>query len=381
MPPTRTEPVSTGWNGSLTSNCLSSPVPQQETYSFWSSTARARSVISGGTAPNGCSAGGRTDASAGSAGIEMTFCAVHAPSSPSMPQPDRGGQVLDADHHADEAVLLGRVVGRAQLQRHLVLVTQVNGLHVGPGLHVPEVQPVPVLAAEQQVGDDAVLDHRRGAPLGGDRHVVVDVPPHVIGQVLVAAVGLPLAGHVKGVVVQQRDAAGALLAAAAQAGHEQPAGTAVHGVRPGVVRPLAQFLGPEHLGDHRAGRVGLGVHDIQPGGPQARHDQVPAVAVVMAAARAQGAGARVPAEVVQLVAEVGQLGEADHGAVGRGVRINIHHGHRVGLVGRPGKRGDVGQLLRGRGGRVARRAVEGRIVMPVMRVVVLLLSSPAPLTS
>ena len=69
--------ISRGWNGSLTSYCLSSPVPQQDTYSQWSSTDRSMSETSGGTAPNGCRAGGRSSASAGSAGMVITLSIAH----------------------------------------------------------------------------------------------------------------------------------------------------------------------------------------------------------------------------------------------------------------------------------------------------------------
>src|ERR687885_482399 len=69
----RTEPVSFGANGSDTSYCCISPVPQHETYRNLSSRVRLMSVISGGTAPNGLSAGGSRSASAGSAGTSMTF--------------------------------------------------------------------------------------------------------------------------------------------------------------------------------------------------------------------------------------------------------------------------------------------------------------------
>ena len=296
----------------------------------------------------------------------MTFCAANVPVL-LVPEPDRGRQVLHADHDADEPVLLGRVVRGAQLEHHLVLVADVDGLDVGPGLHVPEVQPVPVLAAQQQLGHDPVLDHRRGAPLRRDRDVVVDVPPHVVGEVLVAPVGLPLAGHLERVVVEQRHTAGALLAVPAEAGDEQPAGAAVHGVRPGVAGPLAQLLRPENLGDLRGRGVGLGVEHVQARRAQARDDQVAPVAVIMPAARAQRARARVPAEVMQLVAQVGQLGEPDHRAVGRGQRVHVDHGHRVGLVGRSGERGHVGELFRWRGRGVPRGAVErGILVMLVV---------------
>src|SRR5437763_5104386 len=88
IPPRWTEPVSFGFSGSLTSYCLSSPVPQQETYSHLSSTERSMSLISGGTAPNGCNAGGSSEASAGSAGIVITFLAAHRSPSRCQSQTD-----------------------------------------------------------------------------------------------------------------------------------------------------------------------------------------------------------------------------------------------------------------------------------------------------
>src|SRR2546426_8694441 len=46
--PNLTEPVCTGWNGSDTSYCKSSPVPQHETYKHRSSRERLMSVTRGG---------------------------------------------------------------------------------------------------------------------------------------------------------------------------------------------------------------------------------------------------------------------------------------------------------------------------------------------
>ena len=59
IPPSFTEPVSTGWAGSLTSNCFSSPEAQHETYRKRSSTDRSMSVMIGGSSPNPLSNGGR----------------------------------------------------------------------------------------------------------------------------------------------------------------------------------------------------------------------------------------------------------------------------------------------------------------------------------
>src|SRR5215212_9271445 len=73
------EPVCLGLNGSDTSYCNSSPVPQHDTYSCWSSSDRLMSVISGGTAPKPLSIGGSSSGSAGSAGTVITLRAAHLP--------------------------------------------------------------------------------------------------------------------------------------------------------------------------------------------------------------------------------------------------------------------------------------------------------------
>ena len=83
------------------------------------------SVTSGGTAPNGCSAGGRSAGSAGSAGMVITLSAVQLVAV-AVPAPHRRGQVLGRDHDADEPPRRVRVVGRAQLQHHLVLGAEVD---------------------------------------------------------------------------------------------------------------------------------------------------------------------------------------------------------------------------------------------------------------
>src|SRR3974390_3278455 len=73
----RTLPVSLGLNGSDTSYCCRSPVPQQATYRNRSSIDRSISVTSGGTALKPFSMGGRTSASAVSAGMSMIFLTAH----------------------------------------------------------------------------------------------------------------------------------------------------------------------------------------------------------------------------------------------------------------------------------------------------------------
>src|SRR6266508_1624257 len=88
MPPMRTEPVFFGLNGSETSYCKNSPVPQQETYRNLSSSDKSMSDTSGGTALKSLSIGGSFSGSAGSAGISITFFKSHAPVSRCHSQTD-----------------------------------------------------------------------------------------------------------------------------------------------------------------------------------------------------------------------------------------------------------------------------------------------------
>src|SRR5438132_5622618 len=62
-----------------------------------------------------------------------------------------------------------------------------------------------ILAVEQQVWNQAVLDHVRRAPFAGDHRVVAEMPPEIVGEVLRPSVHLPLAEHVEGVVVEEED--------------------------------------------------------------------------------------------------------------------------------------------------------------------------------
>ena len=73
-----------------------------------------------------------------------------------MPQPDRTGKILQRCHHTDKTVSLRRIVRRAQLKHHLLFRTQVQALKVTPLAEIPDVQAVPVLAAQQQFRIHAV---------------------------------------------------------------------------------------------------------------------------------------------------------------------------------------------------------------------------------
>ena len=134
-------------------------------------------------------------------------------------------------------------MGRPQLEGDLVLLAQVERLDVLAAAQVPEVEAMAVLAVEQQLGLHAGLDHLRGAPLAADHRVVAEVPPEVVVQVLVAAVDLPAAEHVEGVVVEHEDAAGTLAVGGAEGADVDAVGSAVDGVPLGVAGLAATSSG------------------------------------------------------------------------------------------------------------------------------------------
>ena len=293
------------------------------------------SVTSGGTAPNGCRIGGSCSVSAGSAGIVITFSTRDGAVVGALPQPHRGGQVGGRGDDADEPVRLARVVRRPQLEHHLVLGAEVDLLQVRALLEVPDVELVAVLVAEQQLADEAVLDHVRRAPLAGDDRVVVEVPPEVVGELLRAAVVLPGALDREVVVVEQEDAAGAVAVGVAERARRRSrrgrSGSCAGACSRSCARSRRRSMTLASLG---CARVVLDVDDVDARGAQAGHEQVAALDVRVRRPRAQRRRARVPAEVVQLVADVGHVEPADDLAVGVRALLEVEHGQRVRRRGR-----------------------------------------------
>ena len=192
-----------------------------------------------------------------------------------MPQPDGRRQVLDTDHHAGESIRLGRVMSGAQLQHHLVLVAEVDALLERALRHAPKVQMMTELAAEQVFGIEPVFDHRGRGPLRGHHRVVPQVPPDVVGEKLRAPVLLPRPEHFEGVVVDQRDTAGPVVAVGAtQRRHEDAARPAVHGVRSRVSGLGGQLAGLNGVFQHRVSRFGLGIEHVCRRRPEPGHQQI-----------------------------------------------------------------------------------------------------------
>jgi hypothetical protein len=99
-------------------------------------------------------------------------------------------------------------VGRPQLENELMLGLKIDLLLVLAPVEIPEMQLVAVFPGQRELGYEAVLEHVRRAPFAGHHRVVTEMPPHVIGELLRAAVYLPSTKHVKGLMIHQHDTAG-----------------------------------------------------------------------------------------------------------------------------------------------------------------------------
>jgi len=89
------------------------------------------------------------------------------------------------------------------------------------------------------------------------------------------------------------------------------------GVRAGIPGATGDLRGLDDPDDFRVLGVRLGVEDVDTQRAQAGHDQIPALDVGMRHIRAQARTARVPAEMMQLVADPGHFDATDDLPVGR----------------------------------------------------------------
>ena len=95
-------------------------------------------------------------------------------------------------------------------------------------------------------------------------------------------------------------------------------------------------------------RIRLGVDDVNARRAQARHDEVAPLHMRVGRVGAKAGRARVPAEMVQLVAGIRHVDLADDLRVGARAGIDVDDGYRVGLLPVGVERRHIGQFLRRR---------------------------------
>lgn len=137
-----------------------------------------------------------------------------------------------------------------------------------------------------------------------------------------------------------------------------PPGPAMDGVRAAVVALGHDLLGLDGPDQRRVAGIDAGVEHVDARGADAGNDEKAAIhRAVMIVVAAQGRAADVPPVVVKLVGRVlaGGVPLTHDAPAARGLRVDVHHGDRVGIQQR-----DVGELLRRRRHRVTRRPVQRR---------------------
>src|SRR5579862_860393 len=149
------------------------------------------------------------------------------------------------------------------------------------------------------------------------------MPPEVIGQILRTTFDLPFSQNLKTLRIDYEDAPGTVSARRTERAHENSAGSAVHGMRFAVSRARCERLRVDHPDDFRLTRIGLRIDDVDSRRTNARNDQVAALRVRVRRVGGQASAARVPAEMMQLIASVRHVEMADELAVLSRCRVHI----------------------------------------------------------
>src|SRR5918992_4817578 len=117
------------------------------------------------------------------------------------------------------------------------------------------MQTVTVAAAHEQLGIEPTLDHVGRSPFTGDERVVAEMPPEVVVELLVAALYLPAAERLEGLVVEHEDPAGGVAVDVAERTNIDAVRPAMHGVRAAVAGALGDHLRLNGLDDLRTQRI------------------------------------------------------------------------------------------------------------------------------
>src|SRR3954469_130718 len=114
-------------------------------------------------------------------------------------------------------------------------------------VQVPDMQLVPVLASYQQLWNDAVFHHIRGAPFRGDHRVVSQVPPEIVGELLRTAILFPWPLQLERIRIHQENSAGSISIRRTERAPIDTVRTTVDGVRGGIAGFLDELLRLNHL--------------------------------------------------------------------------------------------------------------------------------------
>src|SRR5262249_61922340 len=94
-----------------------------------------------------------------------------------MPDPDSPGEILQVDHHANEAVRLRRVMRWSEFQHHLVVIPKVKLLEMLATTQIPHMNTMPKTAIDHICEVQAILEKLRRPPLTSNPDIKAQEPP------------------------------------------------------------------------------------------------------------------------------------------------------------------------------------------------------------
>ena len=145
----------------------------------------------------------------------------------------------------------------ADLEGDQPVIAQVDALHDGVALEVPEVKSPPVLAGGDIGGVEPVQERVRRAPLARDQRVLARLVPEVVHELQAVRLALPALGDREVACVEHREAARAVPVGVPEHGDgHDVARHAVHGVRGAEPELLLDLLPLDHVLDPRRPWVG-----------------------------------------------------------------------------------------------------------------------------
>src|SRR5262245_48544462 len=143
-------------------------------------------------------------------------------------------------------------------------------------------------------------------------------------QKLVAAVDFPLTEHIERLAIEHENAAWPVAAGISERANVNRFRTAMNRVRARVIGTRENFLRLDDFDDLWFPWIGLRVDDVNPRRSKTRYNQIPSFDMRMRRVRTERRTARVPSEMMQLIAKLWHLHFADTLPVCGRLRININ---------------------------------------------------------
>src|SRR5262245_18453655 len=119
-----------------------------------------------------------------------------------------------------------------------------------------------VLASEQQIGADAVIEHAWRGPFAGNHGVETQMTPEVIRQVLRSSLEFPLSSNIKGFRIHDENPSGTLPIGGTQRVQINSIRSAVSSVRPAITGATCDRLRFDDLHDPGPPRIGFRIDNM-----------------------------------------------------------------------------------------------------------------------